>query len=122
MAFEEVREVAGGLVIEGFVGGDEYFEIYSVFCWDPVKVMEDWGDVVSACGSGEEAGSRVLHILKFNLSPDYFKTSVVCVISPSVTFCHSVWRHLEVILTKDGGHELLHLGVDASDSVQSLCA
>ena len=56
MTFEEVREVAGGLVIEGFVGGDEYFEINSVFYWEPVKVMEDWGDVFSGSGSGEEAG------------------------------------------------------------------
>ena len=56
MAFEEVREVAGSLVIEGFVGGDEYFEVDSVFYWEPVKVMEDWGDVFSGSGSGEEAG------------------------------------------------------------------
>ena len=48
MAFEEVREVAGSLVIEGFVGG-----IYPVLYWEPVKVMEDWGDVVSLSGSGE---------------------------------------------------------------------
>ena len=47
MVFEEVRVVAGSLVIEGFVGGDEYFEINPVFYWEPVKVVEDWGDVVS---------------------------------------------------------------------------
>ena len=34
-------------MIEGFVGGDEYFEINSVFYWEPMEVMEDRGDVVS---------------------------------------------------------------------------
>ena len=41
-AFEEVREVAGSLVVECLVGGDQYFEIYSVYNWEPVKAVEDW--------------------------------------------------------------------------------
>ena len=47
MAFDEVTEVLGSLVIEGFVGGDQYFEVNPGFDWEPVEVMEDRGDVVS---------------------------------------------------------------------------
>ena len=65
MTFDEIAEVFGCLVIEGFVGGDEYFEVDPVFNGEPVEVVEDWGDVVSLTSVGEEAGSRVLDVLKF---------------------------------------------------------
>ena len=65
MWLEEVREVGGGQVVKCFVGGKEHFEVDSLGNWEPVEVMEDWGDMVSGSGSGEEAGSGVLNILEF---------------------------------------------------------
>ena len=65
MAFDKITEVFGSLVIERFVGGDTYFVVNPGFDWEPVEDMEDWGDVVSGAGSGEKAGSGVLHILYF---------------------------------------------------------
>ena len=47
MTFDKVCEVTGSLVIEGLVSGDEYFEVNPVFYWEPVEVVENWGDVVS---------------------------------------------------------------------------
>ena len=61
--FHKITEVFGGQVIEGFVGGDQYFEINSLFYWEPVQVVEDWGDVVSWTGFGEEVGGGVLDML-----------------------------------------------------------
>ena len=63
IAFDEVTEVLGSLVIEGFVSGDQYFIVNPVFDWEPVEVVEDRGDVISFAGFGEEAGSGVLYIL-----------------------------------------------------------
>ena len=37
----------------------------SLCYWEPVEVVEDWGDVVSGSCFGEKAGSRVLDILQF---------------------------------------------------------
>ena len=48
-----------------FVGGEEYFEVDSLFDGQPVEIMEDGGDVLSGAGAGEEAGGRILYILKF---------------------------------------------------------
>ena len=47
MLVEEVGEVGGSQVVEGLVGGEENLEMYPVFNREPVKVMEDWGDVVT---------------------------------------------------------------------------
>ena len=47
MLGEEVGEVGGSEVVEGLVGGEYNFEVYPVFYQEPVKVMEDWGDVIS---------------------------------------------------------------------------
>ena len=62
---KEVRNVLGCLVVEGLIGGDEDFEIDSLFDREPVEVTEDWCDVVSGAGVGEQAGGRVLNILEF---------------------------------------------------------
>lgn len=45
MTFEEVGEVGGGKVIEGFVGDEQDLEINSVLYWEPVKFFEDGSDV-----------------------------------------------------------------------------
>ena len=63
MALDEFGEVAGGLVVEGFVCDGEYFKIDSELYWEPMKVTEDRCNVVPGSGSGEEAGSRVLDVL-----------------------------------------------------------
>ena len=62
MAVEQVGEVAGGLVVEGFVGEEEDFEVDPVRNGEPV---EDRGDVLTGAGVGEQAGGRVLDVLKF---------------------------------------------------------
>ena len=53
MWLEEVGEVRGSQVMQCFVGGEEYFEVDSLFDRQPVEVMEDWCDVVSGAGAGE---------------------------------------------------------------------
>ena len=65
MTLDEFREVEGGLVIEGFVCGGEYFEVDTEFDWEPVEFLEDRSNVVSGSGSGEQAGGGVLNILQF---------------------------------------------------------
>ena len=40
-------------VVEGLVGGEEDLEMYPVFNWEPVKVMGDWGDVVTLAGTSK---------------------------------------------------------------------
>ena len=62
---EQVGEVAGGLVVEGFVGEEEDFEVDPVRNGEPVKFLEDRGDVLTGAGVGEQAGGRVLDVLKF---------------------------------------------------------
>ena len=71
VAFEEVGEVAESPVVEGLVGVDQY----SVFDWEPVKVVEVWGDMVYGSGSCEEVGSRVLYVMKGLKS--FFETAVI---------------------------------------------
>ena len=51
--------------MEDLVGGKEYFELDSLFDREPVEVLEDWCDVVSGVGAGEQAGSGVLYVLEF---------------------------------------------------------
>ena len=48
-----------------FVGGEQHFVVNSVFYGQPVEVVEDWSDVVSGAGVGEETSSRVLDMLEF---------------------------------------------------------
>ena len=55
-----------------FVCGEKYFEMDSFLDRQPVKVVEDWGDVFSGAGTGEEAGSRVLNILELAKSRYYY--------------------------------------------------
>lgn len=62
---EEVRQVGGGQVVEGFIGDDEEFEMDTLGDWEPVEVMKDRGDVVTGAGVSEETSSRVLDVLKF---------------------------------------------------------
>ena len=63
MVVQQVCEVGGGLIVEGFVSNQEDFEVDSLTDGGPVEVLEDGSDVVS--GAGEEAGSRVLDMLEF---------------------------------------------------------
>lgn len=65
MPVEEVREIGGGQVVEGFKGGEQQFKFYPLFDWEPVEVLEDRGDVISGAGMSEQTGSRVLDVLKF---------------------------------------------------------
>ena len=62
---EQVGEVAGGLVVEGFVGEEEDYEMDALRDREPVELLEDWGDVVTGAGVGEQASSRVLYALEF---------------------------------------------------------
>ena len=64
MGDEEVRQVWGGQVVEGFEGQEQYFEVNALFDGEPVESVENWGDVVTGPGVGEEAGSRVLNHLE----------------------------------------------------------
>ena len=65
MWYEEVGEVGWSQVIERFVGGEEHFEVDSLFDRQPVEVMKDRCDVFSGAGTGEQAGTGILDILKF---------------------------------------------------------
>ena len=51
MAVDEFGEVGWGLIVEGFECSYEYFEIDSVFHWEPMEVTEDGCDVVPGSGS-----------------------------------------------------------------------
>ena len=62
MAFDEVTEVLGSLVIEGFVSDGEYFEVNSELDWEPVEFTEDRYKVVPGSGSGVPVASRVLNL------------------------------------------------------------
>ena len=44
-------------------GGDEDFEVYSLLDREPVQVSENWCNMVSGAGGGEQAGGGVLDIL-----------------------------------------------------------
>ena len=51
-------------MVEGFVGEEESFEIDAMFDGEPVKRVENGGDVFTGPGVGKEAGSRVLDHLE----------------------------------------------------------
>lgn len=77
VAAEQVFDVWMGLAMEGFVGQKVDFELDALWDREPVEVLED--DIVifefffpfggqgwfTGAGVGEEAGSRVLDMLKF---------------------------------------------------------
>lgn len=65
MVVEHVREVGGGLAVEGFVGEEEDLEIDSVQDREPVYVLQDRGYMFMGAGVGEETGGRVLDVLEF---------------------------------------------------------
>ena len=65
MVAKQIGEVGGGLVVEGFVGEEEDFEVDALRDREPVELLEDWGDVVTGAGVGEQAGGGVLDVLKF---------------------------------------------------------
>ena len=65
MVVEQVSEVWGCLVVEGFVGEEKNLEVNPLGDREPVEVLEDRGDVIMSAGVGEEASSRVLDVLKF---------------------------------------------------------
>ena len=62
---EEVREVRGSQVVQGFVGEGEDFEGDTVGNREPVEVFEDWGDVVPGFCVSQESGGCVLDQLEF---------------------------------------------------------
>jgi len=50
---EQVSEVGGSLVVEGFVGEEKDFELDALWDREPVEFLEDRGDVVTGAGAGE---------------------------------------------------------------------
>ena len=60
---DQVSEVGGGLVMEGFVGEEKDFELDALRDREPVEFLKDGGDMVAGAGVGEEACSRILNIL-----------------------------------------------------------
>ena len=50
VAKEEVREVRGGKVVQGFVGGEEDLEVDALLYGEPVELTEDGCDVFSGSG------------------------------------------------------------------------
>ena len=53
---EHVSEVAWGLVVKGFMGEEEDFELDALSDREPVEPLEDWGDVIMGAGMGKKAG------------------------------------------------------------------
>ena len=51
---DQVVEVAGDLVMEGFVGKEEDFEMDVLRDREQMELLEDWGDVVMVAGAGEQ--------------------------------------------------------------------
>ena len=60
---EEISQVLRCEVVEGLKGNEEDLEMYTLLDREPVKFLEDRGDVFSEVGAGEETGSGVLNIL-----------------------------------------------------------
>ena len=53
MGVEQVSEVGGGQVMEGFECQQEDFELDAMGDGEPVEVFKDGGDVVTGPGVGE---------------------------------------------------------------------
>lgn len=66
---EQIIEVEGGLVMEGFMSEEKDFELDPLWDREPVEVLEDSNDVVTGAGVGEQVGSRVLDVQEFMLVP-----------------------------------------------------
>lgn len=62
---EKVREVRRGLVVEGFIGELEEFEVDVMWDREPVLVLKGRGDMVTGVGVIEEVGCRILDTLGF---------------------------------------------------------
>lgn len=62
---EQVSEIRGSLVVKGFVSEEKDFEVNAVFDGQPMEILKDWSDVLSGWSVSQQAGSRVLNILKF---------------------------------------------------------
>ena len=61
---EEIRQIWGGEVVDGIECVEKDFECNSEFDREPVKLLENGGDMVKGGGSGDDAGCRVLDQLK----------------------------------------------------------
>ena len=64
MGDEEVRQVRGRQVVEGFEGEEEYLEVDALFNGEPVERLENGSDVFAGPVVGKEAGSRDLDQLE----------------------------------------------------------
>ena len=62
---EEIRQVGGGEVVNGLESVQQDFEVSSELDGEPVKLLEDGGDVMKGGGSGDDPGCRVLNHLEF---------------------------------------------------------
>lgn len=63
---ESISEVEMGLVVKGLVCEEEENVKLDALCVsESVEVPYDRGDVITGIGKDEEAGSRVLNVLKF---------------------------------------------------------
>ena len=62
---EQVGEVAGGLVVKGFVSEKKEFKVNALWDGEPVEILEDGGDVVTGAGVSEQTCGGVLDVLDF---------------------------------------------------------
>ena len=61
---EEIRQIWGGEVVDGLEYVEKDLERDSESDREPVKLLEDGGDMVKRRGSGDDAGCRALDQLK----------------------------------------------------------
>ena len=52
----QIRQIGGREVMDSFKGMEEDFESGSIFDREPVKLLENGGDVMKGGGSGDDAG------------------------------------------------------------------
>ena len=62
---EEIGDVGGGKVVQGFEGEQEYFEGDAVTDGEPVESVEDRSDVAGGGGFGDDPGCSILDKLQF---------------------------------------------------------
>lgn len=63
---ESISELEMGLVVKGLVCKEEDFKQDSLWDSESVEVLYNRGDVITGIGVDEEAGSRVLDVLRFS--------------------------------------------------------